>query len=147
MRIVDLGFCTDGKLSREHFFGIVIPWNSGVIWSHSVGGKARAEMSAEGLFIPLPGFMSPVSQKNLPGFREDPLHGYCGAYDINLVEQFFGRFEYLNHLFEPYTTGQLPPLAEAWVAVRVKRYPEGYWARMVEPFSGYPGFIVYANSD
>jgi hypothetical protein len=120
--------------------GIVIACKTGVRWTNQAGGTACAHPEAEGIFLPLPTYLSEASLEIL----RDRWH-----VETEHVAKFLAAKK-LDDVLEP----SAGVGGEAWVPVRIKarltdldipEFPE--WARNLRPFAGSLGFLVYLNSD
>ena len=124
------------RIELEDPSGIIVCVPTGVSWSNQAGGTACSHPEAEGVYVPLPSFV-------LGDVDPDPIMDLWHM-TIGETTRFLEALE-LDDVFEP--RGDVG--GEAWVPVRIRApFPDlRGWAKVLEPFAGMEGFIVYPNSD
>lgn len=150
--IVDLSI-----IESDGFFGILLPWRTGVIWQSQVGGTACFHPQLEGIYVPFEGRLYGSGGGTID--EKDPLYDRVELYNVGLVWRFLNTFE-LNHSFAPIKTPEMLAevpgygrdhldqpyrLFEAWVPVFIDKHNTDY--PQLDSFKGSWGIIVYPNSD
>lgn len=124
----------------SHEVGLIIPWQTGVLFSNQVGGHACAHPKLEGFLLPVPvckfTWMDPL------------LNAHLLDYAPTLVQKLLTKTG-LDEWLEPLTTDDKPEeMSEAWVWVRIRK-PDTLYSLPVhlQPFAGTKAVLTYPNSD
>lgn len=138
--------------------GLIVPMQSGVIWSNQTGGTCCSHPELEGIFIPLPW---ELTTGLLDDFDSSEIRG---AFPHDRIAHFLkeeGLVPYLVPVHSwadvPKTTryyGESPDLIavadEAWAPVRVGHVPNEdgmYQVSMLENLVGQVAILTWTNSD
>lgn len=125
---------------------LIIPCQTGIVWSNQVGGTACGHPEMEGILLPLSGHHEVVDR--LPSGRlimENQCHE---VYDAGVVSALLSSMR-LDDLLEPLPvdkqTGEFAKMSEAWVPVRIR--DEKFYDVHLVPFVGRVCILTYPNSD
>jgi hypothetical protein len=142
----------DLSYQERDFFGILLPFPTGILWTTQAGGTCCAHPQFEGIFVPLDG--GPHDGTD----AKDPLYDRVEPYDAGRVWRFLNAHE-LTPSFAPIKSlevlvlvpgygnngGRPYQLLEAWVPVLIDACNNTY--PQLSSFRGGWGVLVYPNSD
>jgi len=122
------------------FMGVIVPMETGVVFTNQAGGMGCYHPKAEGLFIPL----NAVTEH-----PEDPLidhwSGWVQDVSTGLIQQFLENF-FLEGMFSAPKEMPAGEWGEAWVPVVVENSHHHY-IELLKSFIGKTVIITYPNSD
>ena len=124
--------------------GLVVPMETGVVWTTTSGGVNRDEPGLEGIFVPLEFDASrSMVLYNVfqPNYRHTPTSDQF-LERVGLKDSESGSLESLEE--DDLALGRYKRhLAEAWLPVRVVERP---FIRILRPLAGMPAILTWKNS-
>jgi hypothetical protein len=117
----------------QNFMGVIVPCQSGVIFSNQTGGIDCFHPEVEGVYIPPPYF----------GKEPDCLYDYwLDEYDAEIAKQAIKELD--SEDFEALEESDFD-MGEAWIPVKVKDHQ--CLPQQLKPFIGKVVILTYQNSD
>lgn len=105
---------------------LLVPGDTGVIWTSPLKGKKFAHLEVESFFVPIPNCPTP---KGI-----DPLKGFRGEYDMRKVNHFLRWWNLDDRFRSLHDPGMLNRLCEGWVPIYIEDF---------DPLDDMPAVLVY----